>query len=66
MDEKESVNDVDYQRGIPRSKLEQQTKVSKNLRGKFKSLFDLIYKVFEGFDEKVLIILIPYSVRKHR
>ena len=39
--------------GLRKTKIQQHTKVSRDIRGNFKILFNLIFKVFDGFDEKV-------------
>ena len=49
---------MDYfnnQMGLKKNKLREKTKVSKDIRGKFKILFNSICKIFDGFDEKVFL-----------
>ena len=41
------------QMGLRKAKLREQTRVSRDIRGRFKTLFELIFKIFDGFDEKV-------------
>lgn len=39
--------------GLRKNKLREKTKISRNIRGNFQALFELIFKIFDGFDEKV-------------
>jgi hypothetical protein len=49
-DEKEFFTN---ERGLRKTKIQEHTRVSRDIRGNFKVLFNLIFKVFDGFDEKV-------------
>ena len=74
----EEINGSDFEHGEPQqpnsgffnskmalrqTKLDQKIKVGRDIKSHFRKLFDLVFKIFDGFDEKVISNEIYHKAR---